>query len=65
MTSSIKTDTPYLSSVVPVRPMVMLTGFLGAGKTTLLRSLLNELATRGHLADVILNEQTLKSHQYV
>lgn len=50
--------------------MLMLTGFLGAGKTTLLRSLLDDLATREHLADVILNDrenahldgETLKSH---
>lgn len=50
--------------------MLMLTGFLGAGKTTLLRSLLDDLATREHLADVILNDrenahldsETLKNH---
>ncbi|MDQ8192375.1 CobW family GTP-binding protein [Roseibacillus persicicus] len=59
-----------LVSLTPVRPMLMLTGFLGAGKTTLLRSLLNELSERGHLADVILNDmenalldrETLREH---
>ena len=35
----------------------MLTGFLGTGKTTLLRSILDELATREHLADVLLNDR--------
>ena len=50
--------------------MLMLTGFLGAGKTTLLRELLDHLASREHLADVILNDmenayidrETLKDH---
>ncbi len=59
-----------LSSLVEVRPMLMLTGFLGAGKTTLLRQLLDHLASREHLADVILNDmenayidrETLKDH---
>lgn len=37
--------------------MLMLTGFLGAGKTTLLRSILDGLATRSHLADVLLNDR--------
>ena len=58
MVSQIDTDSPpALPPVIAVRPMLMLTGFLGAGKTTLLRSLLNELTTRGHLADVILNDR--------
>ena len=35
----------------------MLTGFLGTGKTTLLRSILDELAEREHLADVLLNDR--------
>jgi len=50
--------------------MLMLSGFLGAGKTTLLRSVLDELSSRGHLADVILNDrenaridhETLRDH---
>jgi len=50
--------------------MLMLTGFLGAGKTTLLRSILDNLARREHLADVILNDrenarldrETLRDH---
>ena len=58
MVSQVDTANPSaLPSVIAVRPMLMLTGFLGAGKTTLLRSLLNELTTRGHLADVILNDR--------
>ncbi|MDG1357705.1 MAG: GTP-binding protein, partial [Akkermansiaceae bacterium] len=59
-----------LPPLVEVRPMLMLTGFLGAGKTTLLRELLDHLASREHLADVILNDmenayidrETLKDH---
>ena len=50
--------------------MLMITGFLGAGKTTLLRSLLDQLALKEHLADVILNDcenaqldrETLRDH---
>lgn len=37
--------------------MLMLTGFLGAGKTTLLREILDNLATRKILSDVILNDR--------
>jgi G3E family GTPase len=63
-------DLATLPLVVAVRPLLMFTGFLGAGKTTLLRSLLDDLATREHLADVILNDrensyidqQTLQNH---
>ena len=44
-----------LPPVVAVRPLLLLTGFLGAGKTTLLRSVLDGLAKRKHLADVLLN----------
>ena len=70
MHSAIQPSLEPLSAVVSVRPMLMLTGFLGAGKTTFLRSLLNELADREHLADVILNDrenarldkETLKNH---
>ena len=59
-----------LAPLVSVRPMLMLTGFLGAGKTTLLREILDNLATREQLADVILNDrenadidkETLKNH---
>ena len=59
-----------LKSLTPVRPMLMLTGFLGAGKTTLLRSILDDLSRRDQLADVILNDrenalidqETLKDH---
>ncbi|MDA7507908.1 hypothetical protein N8504_06005 [Akkermansiaceae bacterium] len=46
-----------LPPVVAVRPLLMLTGFLGSGKTTLLRSILDELAEREHLADVLLNDR--------
>lgn len=46
-----------LPPLVTVRPMVLLSGFLGAGKTTLLRACLSSLATRGRLADVILNDR--------
>lgn len=46
-----------LPPVVAVRPLLMLTGFLGTGKTTLLRSILDGLATREHLADVLLNDR--------
>jgi len=51
------TEIASLPSVVAVRPLLMLTGFLGAGKTTLLRSILDDLVTREHLADVILNDR--------
>ena len=59
-----------LKPLIPVRPMLMLTGFLGAGKTTLLRALLDELRSLDHLADVILNDrenaridrETLRDH---
>ena len=46
-----------LSSLITIRPMLMLTGFLGAGKTTLLRSIIEQLAARNYLADVILNDR--------
>ena len=46
-----------LPTIVPVRPMLMLTGFLGAGKTTLLREILSELLNRGLQSDVILNDR--------
>ncbi|MDB4628743.1 hypothetical protein OAF72_01145 [Akkermansiaceae bacterium] len=46
-----------LPPVVAVRPLLLLTGFLGAGKTTLLRSVLDGLAKRKHLADVLLNDR--------
>ncbi|MGJ8674183.1 GTP-binding protein [Rubritalea sp.] len=46
-----------MPAVVATRPMLMLTGFLGAGKTTLLRMVLDDLASRGYLADVILNDR--------
>ncbi len=46
-----------LPPIVSVRPILMLTGFLGAGKTTLLRSILDNLATREYLADVLLNDR--------
>lgn len=46
-----------LPKLTPVRPMVMLTGFLGAGKTTFLRSLLQNLALDDYGADVILNDR--------
>lgn len=59
-----------LPSLVKVRPMLLLTGFLGAGKTTFLRDMLAHLATREYRADVILNDrenafidkETLKGH---
>ena len=46
-----------LPSVVKVRPLLMLTGFLGAGKTTLLRELLDCLASQEIKSDVILNDR--------
>lgn len=48
MHSTLTADLAPLSSVVALRPMLMLTGFLGAGKTTFLRSLLDDLATQEH-----------------
>lgn len=59
-----------LPSLVKVRPMLLLTGFLGAGKTTFLRDVLAHLATREYRADIILNDrenafidkETLKGH---
>jgi G3E family GTPase len=50
-------DSASLPAVTPMRPMVMLTGFLGAGKTTFLRSVLQELDQKGYGADVILNDR--------
>jgi len=57
MQDSSQIEIAPLKSVVKVRPMLMLTGFLGAGKTTLLRELLEHLATRKILSDVILNDR--------
>jgi len=70
MKSSTETDINQLPPIAKVRPMVMLTGFLGAGKTTLLRKILDNLAEREILSDVILNDRenayidkaTLKDH---
>ena len=63
-------DTTPLPTLVAVRPMVLLSGFLGAGKTTLLRECLRRFAEHEHLADVILNDrenpeidcETLRDH---
>ena len=53
-------DTPSdfgaLPAVAPLRPLLMITGFLGAGKTTLLRAILRQLRERERRADVILND---------
>lgn len=57
MNSLSQKETAPLPSLVKVRPMLMITGFLGAGKTTLLRELLNYLKTREILSDVILNDR--------
>lgn len=70
MHSALISENSALPTVTPVRPMLMLTGFLGAGKTTLLRAILDDLASHDHLADVILNDrenafidrETLKDH---
>lgn len=70
MHSAIQSGFEKLPSLTPVRPMLMLTGFLGAGKTTLLRDILDELSRYEHLADVILNDrenarldrETLRDH---
>lgn len=70
MHSAILSKGDQLKPLTPVRPMLMLTGFLGSGKTTLLRSILDELSRLGHLADVILNDrenayidrETLRDH---
>ena len=70
MNASAQSFVESLPPLVSMRPMLMLTGFLGAGKTTLLRSILNELSSRGYLADVILNDrenarldrETLRDH---
>ena len=57
MSNAPQKDPSSMPPLVAVRPMLMLTGFLGAGKTTLLRSILKDLTTRNHLADVILNDR--------
>ncbi len=70
MSASAKPFVESLPPLISMRPMLMLTGFLGAGKTTLLRSILDDLTSRGHLADVILNDrenarldrETLRDH---
>ena len=70
MDNTLPAESTNLPRVIATRPMLMLTGFLGAGKTTLLRALLDDLATRNHLADVILNDrenarldrETLRDH---
>ncbi|MGB2403446.1 MAG: CobW family GTP-binding protein [Akkermansiaceae bacterium] len=70
MINSSSKEVQFLSPLLEVRPMLMLTGFLGAGKTTLLRDILDHLASREHLADVIINDhenayidrETLKNH---
>ena len=70
MHSNLQPSISSVPSVIAVRPMIMLTGFLGAGKTTFLRSFLSELSSRQYLADVILNDrenalidkQTLQDH---
>lgn len=46
-----------LPSILKVRPLLLLTGFLGAGKTTLLRELLENLNAREIKSDVILNDR--------
>lgn len=45
-----------ITSLVSVRPVLILTGFLGSGKTTLLRRLLSSCQKAGLHADVILND---------
>ena len=45
-----------ITSLLSVRPVVVLTGFLGAGKTTLLKSLLKSCQNEDLRADVILND---------
>jgi len=40
----------------PVKPLLLITGFLGAGKTALLRRLLMDLRRQDCRADVILND---------
>ena len=70
MRRELGSNIPVLSTLVPVRPMLMLSGFLGAGKTTVLRSILDELNRRDRLCDVILNDrenadidrETLRDH---
>lgn len=70
MSSVLTSELAPIASVIAVRPMLMLTGFLGAGKTTLLRAILDQLAGAGHLCDVILNDrenadidrETLRDH---
>ena len=70
MNNSSKIKIEPLPAVVKVRPLLMFTGFLGAGKTTLLRDMLDQLASREILSDVILNDRenayldksTLKDH---
>lgn len=50
-------DIAVMPSLVSVRPMVLLSGFLGAGKTTFLRECLAILADKKLRADVILNDR--------
>ena len=70
MLSVLKNELGGLPTLVGVRPLIMLTGFLGAGKTTLLRLILKELSQLDYRADVILNDrenaqidrETLREH---
>ncbi len=46
-----------LPEIIPLRPLVLMSGFLGAGKTTFLRATLQELAQHQINSYVILNER--------
>ncbi len=70
MTNVLQSEVNLLPSIIAMRPMVMLTGFLGAGKTTVLREVLDDLVADNLLCDVILNDrenadidrETLRDH---
>jgi len=68
--SNKRSKTMPLPAIIPLRPLVLMSGFLGAGKTTFLRLILQDLAPHAIQTHVVLNEwenarmdcETLREH---